>query len=375
MKLIVAATSARALAEMARRSGFEVVALDVFGDSDTRAAASHWQAIGNPATLEIDPLRLREALAAHAPGAVGWVPGSGLERLAAWPSWPALPLLGARGPTAAPEWLAALRTLGLPHPEAHAAPPPALQGWLRKDLASCGGAAVVRASGQPGGASVYWQREAQGQPVSLTFIANGQQAIGLGINRQHTCALAPGRPFGHAGISAPQPVPDAVAAGLLHMAQALTRHFGLRGLAGLDALWHGESVALLELNARVPASAALYPEAPLMAWHVVACVRGELPPAVRPGFALPVPATPRGQMLVAAPEAGVLDAPLLRAWAARPGVHDVARAEDAPLSVAGGAPLCTVSAEGLDMQQQLAAAHAQCINDWRAHHAQAGSVC
>ena len=39
--VIVAATSARMLAESARRGGFRPIALDIFGDVDTRRAA-HW---------------------------------------------------------------------------------------------------------------------------------------------------------------------------------------------------------------------------------------------------------------------------------------------------------------------------------------------
>lgn len=370
MKLVIAATSARALAEAARASGFQVVALDVFGDADTRAAAHQWACIGEPATLRIDAGRLAEALHAHAPDAVGWLAGSGLERLPHWPQVAGLPLLGQRGPLSSAEWLEALAQLALPHPPSQPTPPMQGSGWLRKDLASCGGLAVRRGDLRPGSAGVYWQREEPGQPVSLTFIANGREAVGLGIGRQFIDALEPGLPYRFGGVATPQPLPAAAEGALLHAARALTAWFGLRGLAGLDALWQGDTIRVLELNARPPASHALC-SGPLLAWHVAACLERRLPPEVRPGFALPEPATARALAHVLAPSAGQLTAELLRAWTSREGVHDVARPEDAPLAVAAGAPLCTVSAQGPahDIDARLHAARAYCLADWRAHHA------
>lgn len=44
--IAVAAISARAMAEAAASDGFKVVALDLFGDVDTRRAASRWMPIG-----------------------------------------------------------------------------------------------------------------------------------------------------------------------------------------------------------------------------------------------------------------------------------------------------------------------------------------
>ncbi|MGE5117528.1 MAG: hypothetical protein ACM3N6_13665, partial [Betaproteobacteria bacterium] len=56
-RLAVAAASARMLAEAAAREGFEVVALDCFGDQDTRRASRSWHDIATPGR----PLRIEGA--------------------------------------------------------------------------------------------------------------------------------------------------------------------------------------------------------------------------------------------------------------------------------------------------------------------------
>ena len=60
--LVVAAVSARMMAEAAARDGFEVVALDLFGDADTRRAAFAFLPIGEPPSLHIDAARVLAAL-------------------------------------------------------------------------------------------------------------------------------------------------------------------------------------------------------------------------------------------------------------------------------------------------------------------------
>ena len=80
--LVVAAISARMMAEAAARDGFEVVALDLFGDADTRRAAD-WRPIGGPSALRINTARTLAALRELAArgDVAGWVAGSGFEGL------------------------------------------------------------------------------------------------------------------------------------------------------------------------------------------------------------------------------------------------------------------------------------------------------
>ena len=79
--IAVASISARLLAEAARDDGFDVTALDLFGDADTREASRSWAAIGEPAQLVIDGDMLLAALEALARGGrvAGWIAGAGFE--------------------------------------------------------------------------------------------------------------------------------------------------------------------------------------------------------------------------------------------------------------------------------------------------------
>ena len=58
-----------------------MVALDLFGDRDTRRAAPRWRPIGSSARLRIDEALLLNALQALAERdeAQGWVAGSGFD--------------------------------------------------------------------------------------------------------------------------------------------------------------------------------------------------------------------------------------------------------------------------------------------------------
>ena len=155
-RLVVAGISVRALAESARQGGWEVVALDLFGDTDTRRASAHWASIGEPSALRIDPARLRHELqqAARLPGVDGWVPASGFEGapelLAAGGA--ALPCLaiapsGMRRVRDPENFFGALDRHRLPHPRISFDVPADPIGWLAKRAGGCGGM-HIRDAGQ-----------------------------------------------------------------------------------------------------------------------------------------------------------------------------------------------------------------------------------
>jgi len=353
--IAVAALSARTLAEWAAADGEPAVALDCFGDLDTCAAAREWHPVGAGLRFE-RPWLLGALRALAARGDVeGWVFGGGFESdldlLADGAAL--LPLIGngldtLRRVCDARAFFGALDRLGVAHPETRF-DAPAGSGWLVKQAASCGGLQVRRwpAAGRAAGA--YWQREVDGEPLSATFVADGRDAVLLGFNRQLVRALGD-RPFAFAGVVGPVPVGDGVQRQAAEALGRLVPEFGLRGLGSLDFVVAGDTAWLLEVNARVPASAALYPRieaaGPLQAHHR-ACLGRGLP---RP----PVNSAVHGIETLFARRALRLDIAAAAHLAARPFAHDLPRAGQ---QFDAGDPLCSVSADGEDaaaVRQQLA---------------------
>ena len=357
--LALAALSARALAEAAATEGLSAVALDVFGDADTRRLAVEWHGIGAAGSLHIDGDRFLEVLArlARRGDVRGWIAGSGfdgrpdlLELGAA-----CLPLLGTpasdvrhvRDPQA---FFGELDRLGICFPEIRFEPPAQAEGWLRKDGGGCGGWQVRRAKRQgPAEAGIYWQRERAGAPHSATFIANGRDAVLLGVNRQGVRAIGD-RPFVFARIAGPLHVSEPVRREVSEIVRRLAGAFRVRGLASLDVLLDGERIEVLELNPRPPASLALYPrlgEVGVLSAHLGACEHGVLP--LPPVIDSPV----RGLEILFAAHAVEVDAALADAVAALPGTCDLPRAGT---RIAAGDPLCSVRAQAADearMNEQL----------------------
>lgn len=366
--LAVAALSARAIVEAAALDGLRTVALDLFGDVDTRRHAGAWHRIGDAAAMHIDDGQLLAALSSLGAGGEvrGWIAGSGFDGRADLLDAGArcLPLIGT-----APEdvrrvrdphgFFGLLRSHGIGHPAIAFEPPPTPAGWLRKASGGCGGWQVRRASAQDAAVpGRYWQRERPGVPMSATLVGNGRDAVLLGINRQLTQCIG-GRPHVFRGVIGPLPVGDRVQRELTAIARLLAGAFRLRGLASLDVLVDGDTVEVLELNPRPPASLALYPrvgEAGPLRAHLRACEHGELPAAPAPGGIV------RGSEIVFATRALHIDAALaLR-------IEGCAGSRDLPTpgtTLGAGDPLCSLVAEGRDeadttrqLAQRRAALHA-----------------
>ena len=354
--LAVAALSARMLAEAARADGFDVVALDVFGDADTRRACSHWVPIGAPETLRIDAAMLLSALGglAQRGDVIGWMAGSGFEgqpdllaRGAAL-----LPLIGTpteaqrqvRDPQA---FFAVLDHCGIPHPAVRMTAPMEAAGWLVKDARGCGGWHIRRAiAGEPAPGHLhahlpahhYFQREVPGTPMSATFIANGSDACVLGFN-ELTVRRFGARPFVFCGAVGPVALPPDVAQRIGAGVRGLAATFALRGLASLDFMLDGAAFSVLEVNPRPPASMALYGRHGVVAAHLRACLHGELPlgTSVSPGGSV------HGTGIVFAPRPTKLDARAAQRLASLAGCHDL---PFAATHFNAADPVCSVSAQG-----------------------------
>ena len=346
--LAVAALSARTLAEAGRDDVFDIVALDVFGDADTRRACSQWASIGAPATLRIDAVMLLSALSelARRGDVIGWIAGSGFD---AQPDLLArgaavLPLIGT--PADAVQRVRDPQTFfdeldrqGIAHPPVQMTAPADAAGWLVKDASGCGGWHISRAlPAQPAPAHHYFQREVAGTPMSATFIANGSNACVLGFNQLIVRPVG-ARPFVFCGAVGPVPLLPGVAQRIDAAVRQIAEAFSLRGLASLDFMLDGAAFSVLEVNPRPPASIALYGRHGVVAAHLRACLHGELPlnSSVRSGGAV------QGSEIVFAPRPIKLDANAAQRLAGLDGCHDL------PFAAArfnATDPVCSVSAQG-----------------------------
>ena len=386
-RLVIAGPSVRAAAQAAQRDGSAVTALDLFGDADTRAASVAWRPlVQRPgAPWQIDPASLRAALAGlAAQGApiTGLAVTGGFEADAAaladlplpWLGTPPAAIARVRDPAL---FFAALDAYGIAHP-AVSLTPVAQPGWLRKDFGASGGAHVqpaetARTAG-PSGPQTYWQQRLDGEPLSLTVLADGEHAVLLGLNRQ-LLASTPGQPYRFGGLIGPLPWSGHLQTRLQGIADRLVPHFGLRGLCSIDLLQsadplldEADTLQVLEVNPRLPASLALYgPQGGLMRAHVEACLHvGHLPQ----GQAL---SALRGQVpddavggfeIVYLPAAWQLDEfawHRLHTLAASLGLQDLPAFA---LQLDVGQPLCTVSARGADastVAKTLARRHARLL--------------
>ena len=350
--LAVAAVSARMLAEAAAHDGYEVVALDLFGDADTRRVSERWRSIGAAGSLQIDGARVLDALQALArqggDAVIGWIPGSGFEGRPELLDAGAqlLPLIGTpadavrrvRDPG---EFFGALAAHGIAHPPMRADAPADAEGWLLKDARGCGGwhirhAAAAR-DAAPASASIYFQRAMPGVPMSATFIANGDRAMLLGINELIVRPFG-ARPHVYGGCIGPVAVTADLARRIGDAARVLSAEFGLRGWCSLDFICDGDAIGVLEVNPRPPASLSVYAQRGLIDAQLRACLHAELPPAG--AFA---PRRVGGSEIVYAKRSLTLDQIGAQHLAHRPDVHDL---PVAGARFAAGDPICSLSATG-----------------------------
>jgi predicted ATP-grasp superfamily ATP-dependent carboligase len=357
--LVVAGISVRALAESARQGGWNVIALDLFGDADTRRASAYWASIGEPSELRVDPALLRRELhrAARHPGVDGWVPASGFE---------GAPDLLAAGGTTLPclaiepsamrrvrdpaTFFDVLDRHRLAHPPISFDAPADPAGWLAKRAGGCGGAhirtaAQVLADPASRHADTYFQRWQPGTPMSALFVADGARFRVVALNRLIVRAVHP-LPHVYAGAVGPvshERVEQAVDRAL----SVLVPEFGLRGLASLDFVADESQAHWLEVNPRPSATLQLHADAwpaGLVRAHVDA-VQGRLP-ATPPSRGVGV----RGHLTVFADRAGLVAGDSAHDAVGPPDVHDT----PAPgTRFARGEPIFTVSAQARDIDETL----------------------
>ncbi|OHX36548.1 hypothetical protein BJL95_00050 [Methylomonas sp. LWB] len=263
--LLVIAKSARMLAALAVRAGFEVIAVDCFADADTRQIANQTYRVRS---LAWDDIKLAVISALGRFRIADVLYGSGFEthpdslmKLAR--DWR---LLGNQADTFCRlqdkrDFFALLTRLAIPYPQVVFQAPTEAGEWLRKPWRGEGGLGIARsmelerrdASGEG-----YWQRYVDGIAMSALFVANGESARVVGWNRQWRANLGPDFAFVFAGAVGSVPIPSEVSQVLRTVVIQLTAEYGLRGLNSLDFMLVPDGFRVLELNPRVSASAQLY---------------------------------------------------------------------------------------------------------------------
>jgi predicted ATP-grasp superfamily ATP-dependent carboligase len=255
-RILVVAVSARMLAQLAVADGYEVVALDRFGDVDLRTIAATETAANSDALVTIADEIEADAVVYGAglenrPELVGRL-ADGRELLGT----PAERLPAARDPWAV---AAAATAAGARAPEARgpdevAAP---ADGWLRKPRASGGGRGVRRWAGGQLRAGEILQRQVPGMSCSAVAIGDGRNAAVLGVTEQlHR------RRYQWTGNVTPPRLPAAQLAELDGRLRAVcaevASRFALRGAFGVDGIWDGRELWVLEVNPRPTAALELF---------------------------------------------------------------------------------------------------------------------
>ena len=153
----------------------------------------------------------------------------------------------------------------LPFPETSRIPPTTTtEKWLRKPYRSTGGHGIASLSLQDNSTifknsspnkDIYFQRFLDGPCYSATFLASDDTCDLLGVTRQLAGKqFTNGPSFGYCGSIGPIGLSSEQKSTLDRISQALTATIPLRGLFGLDFIWHANQIWTLEINPRFPAS-------------------------------------------------------------------------------------------------------------------------
>ena len=358
----MAGVSTRAAAESAARAGFDVTAIDAFGDLDqhpavrslvlphddgaqftAQAAAEAVRDIAADAAVYLSPFENHtRAIDALALGRELWGNPPNVLRRVRDPFLLA-GVLRRRG------FAAPLTRVDVPRE-------PRSKEWLVKPFRSGGGHGVrpwtPDTTVLPG---FYAQERIDGVSASIVFVAARGRAVPLGISRQLIGDAAFGasgyRYCGNVLASADDEViTERVVESLIALARNVTEQFGLIGLNGIDCLVCDEVPYAIEVNPRWCSSMELVERqygVSIFGVHAAACVDGVLP-----DFDLSSARRIRsvlGKAIVFAREDGVVDD--TRAWLGDETVRDVPKPGE-PLTK--GQPICTVFAEAPDINACLA---------------------
>jgi predicted ATP-grasp superfamily ATP-dependent carboligase len=292
---LVTALSGRALAVAVRRSGRRAVVVDLFGDSDTRAAADASLVVAGNLDDGFDAAALiaaaQELAPASAPARFGLVYSSGLE---SHPDLLAQLAAGRQLYGNSPETVARtkhpqaffklLDRLGIRYPAVSYSVPSDPTGWLTKRIGGSGGGHVTPAHAMSPVMDSYFQRRLSGRSVGVSFLADGRRSRVLGFGEQWPSPEPRSQSYRFGGLLQPAAVSERVAREVAASLGFLVRELGLVGLNSLDLIVDEDEFHVLEVNPRPGANLDIFDrgqDASLFELHIAAC-EGRLPERLQP---------------------------------------------------------------------------------------------
>lgn len=338
---LIVATTGRALARSAWRSGHRVAVLDLFADQDTRGYAAVCQRVP-AADWDLDAKATVRAANEICPVPVPLVTGSGFENR------PALLDALARGRklfgnsaetvTASKDprhFFALLDRLGIAHPDTSLTLPDDPTGWLAKQIGGSGGTHVRQALiDETYTPDTYFQRHVGGVCASVLFLADGRHARVVGFNEIWSRSVG-NTPFAYAGAVNRVALAPILRSRIAADVNAIAGALGLVGLNGMDFIVGRDEYRVLEINPRPTATLDLHDDqvaGSLFDLHVSACA-GTLPPALH------ISNTVRAHAVVYSP----IGANQTRSLVFPDWCSDLPAD---PTGISIGMPVCTVNATG-----------------------------
>lgn len=279
-KILVIAKSARMLTRYLSDLGYGVVAVDCFGDCDTRQMALDFRLVDNLGLASVG-LALAELTGRHELRAV--IYGSGFEGCSdtlhalqtEWPIWGNPPACFDAVQNKV-DFFLRLNKLQIEYPPVSFVRPNECRQWLQKPLRGEGGLGVRRYNmdAVSDGRDVYWQRYVAGETLSVLFVAADDDVEIIGYQQQLSVDHSE-QEFLFAGVISKPNLPVALRKRVEQWVLDLARCFRLQGLNGLDFIHDHGRCYVLEINARPPASLQLY-GAEVLDKHIQAVVEGRL---------------------------------------------------------------------------------------------------
>jgi uncharacterized protein len=368
MHVLVAGVSTRAVAESAAKAGFEVTALDAFGDLDQHPSV-HSLALPHDADggftahaaaraareIECDAAAYLSPFENHPRAVDALMAGPSTSLRASRALWGNPPdvLRRVRDPFLV---AGSLRRQGFATPITRVDVTDEAKEWLLKPFRSGGGQAIRRwSAGTRVPESHYAQEYIDGIPASIVFVAAGGRAIALGISHQLVGEAAFGadgyRYCGNLLASSDDDVlTRRVVDSAIALANHVTKEFGIVGLNGIDLIVRDGVPYPIEINPRWSASMELVERQyglSMFRLHAAACLSGALPDfdlvRARQGQSV------IGKAIVFAREDVVTGD--TRSWLSDETIRDVPRPGE---RIPAGQPICTVFAEQVSAERCLA---------------------